>query len=128
MSKRTTKSKTSHASKPVNKLKVKYLLRQDCRQILMSGAYGGIGPKGLIQLAIFSDRLSLPSDSVVEFSTDPSGITKVSSESSVLEHDGIVREVQVLVNIPLDTAISLRQWLDEKIQNHPQIQQMHRPK
>lgn len=82
------------------------------RVIHMDGAWGGITPQGQIQMAIFSERTAFPSRVRHEIDSGQLG-AEIDREG----HRGIEREIEVDVRMSLEKAISLRNWLSDRIQD-----------
>ncbi|MBM1222052.1 hypothetical protein JQU17_17785 [Ponticoccus sp. SC2-23] len=97
--------------------KVHYIKSQSLVELPVHGGYGGINTSnGQLALSVFSERAPLPR--VIEF--DGEG-TEEARESK----DGIVRNVTATLYFDINTAIALRNWLDEKIGQfkdaHPEL-------
>ena len=81
------------------------------RVIYADGIWGGIGPHGFIQMALYSDRTPIPKRVDFKFQQGILG-DEISREG----RPGIVREIEAEVLISRQTAISLRDWLTQKIE------------
>lgn len=90
-----------------------YLKSPMFRAIHADGLFGGVTPTGNIHAAFFSERNPIPQQ--IEHPILPDGqLGKEITESRVVR-SGLVREVDIDVIFDLDTAVSFRDWLDEKI-------------
>ena len=81
------------------------------RVIHADGAFGGVSPNGYIHMSIYSERRALPRLIVHEIEPDSLG-KEVGREGRA----GMVRELEVDVVLDEGTAIALRQWLGDKIE------------
>ena len=89
------------------------------RQIHVDGAHGGITPTGLININFYSQRNAIPKGT--EFNLTSKGelgsIVKDIDDSKV----GIVREFEFGAYMDLNTCISLKQFLEKKIDEFREI-------
>jgi hypothetical protein len=84
------------------------------RVIHVDGAYGGISPGNrMIHMAVFSERTPLPK-LVVHAVAD--GILGVEIPEKRITKSGIFREVEADLVMSLDIAISIRDWLNARIE------------
>lgn len=81
------------------------------RVVHADGAWGGVGPRGAIQIAFYSERFPIPQQ--VTQAVDAQGV--LGDEISREGKGGVVREVEVEVIMDVDTAVAVRSWLDDKI-------------
>lgn len=126
MAKRTTKRKAKTTMAKVTKKKktinFDYIKSNQFRVIHADGIHGGLHPKGYaIQMAFFSERQPIPRRETYNFD----GI-KLTGIKQTDKRDAIIREVEVEVLMDLDTAISFRKWLSEKIEEVMKIQKIQR--
>ena len=77
----------------------------------MDGAWGGVTPTRQIHMAIYNERWDAPTEGTVPISPDGQSLTEVPDEIEAR----VIREVEANVFMSLDTAVSLRDWLDRKI-------------
>lgn len=85
----------------------------DFRTIHCDGAIGGITPRGLIHLAIFSERAAIPKVTVQSVGKDGKLGEEIRDERQALE--GIVRQMEVDLFFGKETAIRLRDWINGRI-------------
>jgi len=105
------KRKTKNAGKTI-KAQIKYEKSKDFKSALCTGAYGGVGQKGLINMYLFLDRMALPEKEV--YKVDEKGhIIEIMED----ERSAVVREVYFGALFDISTAKSLHTWLGEKIKN-----------
>jgi len=82
------------------------------RVIKIHGAWGGLSPRGEIQMNIFSERLPLP-DSITQEVTD-GGLGKIVEQVGTTA--GIVREVEAAITMTPDVARKVAEWLTNKVE------------
>ena len=96
----------------LSKLPLHYIKGTHFRVVFASGVYGGITPRGLIQMNFFSERNPIPRKTVHKIETGTLG-AEIVEEREI--RDGFIREVEISALMDLPTAKSFRTWLDEKI-------------
>ena len=105
------KKKTAR-KKTVQKVPFHFIKSELFRVIHADGAWGGVGPHGdTIQMALYSERFPIPRS--VDFEIEDGTIKGESNRTGLT---GIVREVEIEVIMDLSTATSLKDWLEDKIQ------------
>jgi hypothetical protein len=92
-------------------IKFDYIKSNQFRVIHVDGAHGGVSPKGLIQMAFFSERAPIPKRETYSLEQG-----KLGPRTKVEQRDAIVREVEVETLIDLQVAKVIVQWLGEKIE------------
>ena len=92
-------------------VRLHYLKSSDFRTIHVDGGIGGITPTGYIHLSLYSERLAIPREQVMEINKDGSP-GKIVEEMS---RGGVVREMQVDTLMNLNTAKAVKNWLDQQI-------------
>lgn len=80
------------------------------RTIHVDGCHGGIGPRGFIHWNVYSERHSIPEQSVFEVVGNTPGPERV-----VSMEEGVVREVEADLIMDLNTASAIYVWLSEKV-------------
>jgi len=93
-----------------SEIKFDYIKSNQFRVIHVDGAHGGVSPKGLIQMAFFSERAPIPKRETYSLEQG-----KLGQRKKVEQRDAIVREVEVETLIDLQVAKVIVQWLGEKI-------------
>lgn len=91
-------------------VKFDYIKSNQFRVIHVDGAHGGVSPKGLIQMAFFSERAPIPTSETYSLEQG-----KLGQRKEVEQRDAIVREVEVETLIDLQVAKVIVQWLGERI-------------
>ena len=95
-----------------SKLKFHYIKSNFWRVIKADGAIGGITPRGDVFFSLYNERVPLP-DVTVQAIENGRLSAEIIEERTTAE--GILREIEVGVNMDLDTAKALVRWLQEKI-------------
>ena len=90
-----------------------YIKGQHFRVIRADGAIGGVTPSGFIHMVFFSERPAIPRRLVYSLREDGTLGEEIAGEK--VSRDAIVRELDVDLFVNLQTAISLREWLDKRI-------------
>lgn len=85
------------------------------RVIYVDGAFGGLSPSGKLHMALFNERLALPTRIVQAIEGDKLGLEIRGKRQS---RDTIVRELEIDVVMDVERAIVIRDWLDDKIRQH----------
>jgi hypothetical protein len=83
------------------------------RVVHADGVHGGLTPHSLIEMNFFSERHPIPKS--VVHPLEKSGSLGEEIREKRVTRDGPVREVDVGVMMNLTSAISFRDWLDDKI-------------
>lgn len=97
---------------PPQEITFHYIKSNHFRIVHADGAWGGITPRGLLQINLYSERQPIPKQTVYPLEGEKLGTELLDRRQS---RDGPVREMEVGAMIDLNTARSLRNWLDEKI-------------
>ena len=105
--------------KALTQIEYKYRESPIFRNVHASGAYGTILPNGTIYMAVYSEHAHLPTTSRITVNAD--GVVVEAERMSTPE--GLMRDVEVALMFDLNTAVGLRQWLDDKISTMEKIQQ-----
>jgi hypothetical protein len=89
-----------------------YIKSHQFRVVHVDGAIGGITPRGLLHIALYSERQPIPQ--IVEHDLSPEG--RLSSEAATQEgRQGIVRDLDVDLIMTRETAIEIRDWLTNRL-------------
>lgn len=81
------------------------------RVIHADGVWGGISPNANIHMSLYSERRPLPREVTYTF-TDDGKLEETGRDT----RSGVVREIEMDAVMSLDTAVSIRDWLNEKIE------------
>ena len=82
------------------------------RQVHVDGAFGGVSPKGLLNLNFFSERFAIPRETEYLVKNEKTLEKIKDSEDS---KQGIIREYEFGIFLNLETAKRLQILLQEKI-------------
>jgi hypothetical protein len=96
--------------KPPIEIKFDYIKSNQFRVIHVDGVHGGSSPKGLIQMAFFSERNPIPKQETYELEKG-----MLAKRKKVEKREAIVREVEVEALFDLQVAEAIVGWLQEKI-------------
>jgi hypothetical protein len=100
-------------------LRFYYVKSPQFRVIHAEGVIGGVTPRGYIHFALFSERPALPQ--VVVQTLDDNG--RLGQEVSREGKEGIVREMEVDIMADLKAAVSIRDWLTDRIVELSKLQE-----
>ncbi len=88
---------------------VHFLKSNSFKVIHADGAHGGISPKGLLNMSVFSERLPIPKKEIFK------------EEDGVLKHfdrvgkEDLVREVEATILMDYPTMVMIRDWMTGQI-------------
>jgi hypothetical protein len=93
---------------------VRYEKSNSHRVIHVDGVYGGPSVGGLIHIAIYSERVPVPSEQTYDISS-----TGMVSEypKSQKGGDGVLREIEASLMVSVPLAMSLIPWLQKMVDN-----------
>lgn len=83
------------------------------KQVHVDGAYGGLTPPGYINLSFYAERFPIPKSSDYSLKEDFTLGKKLGD--SIDSKSGIVREYEFGIYFDLKTAVSIRDFLNERI-------------
>ncbi len=98
---------------PLDTLGIHYLKSSLYRTVHADGAYGGVTPKGLLDVSFYSERRPIPS--YVVHHVQPNGSLGTEIRENRISKDGIIRDLEVGIMLDLDTGRSLLAWLQLKV-------------
>jgi hypothetical protein len=101
----------------VSSLTFHYLKSNLFRVIHVDGAIGGMTPRGLIHMTIYSERAAIPKKVSQVIHSDG----RIGDEIGREGLEGVVREMEADLIFRLEDAVSLRDWLDDQINNVKKI-------
>jgi hypothetical protein len=82
------------------------------RVVHADGAFGGLSPRGLINMAFYSERSPIPRRTKIEIANGVPGL-----ETVVEVKTGIFREIEVDIVMDIAAAASFYAWLGQQIAN-----------
>lgn len=89
------------------------------RQVHVDGAHGGITPSGFININFFSQRGAIPKGT--EFEVSEEGQIAQPIKDIDGSKEGIVREFEFGTYMDINTCISLKNFLESKIEEYKTI-------
>lgn len=101
----------SEPSEATKEIQTRFTRSNFCRVIRMDGAWGSITPQGLIHMAIYNERWEMPAGSTI--TAGPNSKLKEVADTT---EGRAIREIEADIFLDLPTAISLRNWLNDKIE------------
>jgi hypothetical protein len=90
-----------------------YLKTPDYRQIFVDGAVGGLTPKGLIHMAVYSEHVAVPQKTVQAF--EKNGTLGPELQDQRVSREGIVRDLAAALIFDEATAHQLIDWLQLRL-------------
>lgn len=101
------------------RVKFDYIKSNYFRVLQIDGVFGGNSPRpGIIDMAVWNERWPIPKQTVQKIEEGKIG-AEVFEERVI--RDAIVREVEVMLRLNIETAKVMRDWLDNKIKGFEQI-------
>lgn len=98
---------------PKQRVRFHYIKSNLYRVAHVDGIHGGPTPQGGVFIGVFSERLPIPESSVHEFKDG--GILGDEIKEERKSKDGIVREVEIGLEMNLEVAEQIHGWLGEVI-------------
>ncbi|MCK9391692.1 MAG: hypothetical protein M0Q01_09060 [Syntrophales bacterium] len=98
------------AEKP-DKITFKYVHPEDLRDLYANGIYGGVTPRGEIYIHFYSERHPIPKKATHKI--DEHGVPKKDGDIEI--GGDVVRLVQSSIILNEGTAVSLRDWLNDRL-------------
>jgi hypothetical protein len=114
--------KKSASAKKQQTISFDFIKSNQFRVIHVDGAWGGIAAPGHIHMSFFSERTAIPQQITHVINSDGSLGEEVKDKRK--GRDAIVREVEVDAVMSLHTAISIRDWLDRKIEEMQRLAEL----
>ncbi|HEB73149.1 MAG TPA: hypothetical protein ENI77_11110 [Nitrospirae bacterium] len=101
-------------SKSKASLPVHYIKSNSFKAIYADGAHGGLSPKGLLNMSVFSERVPIPREEV--FEEQDGVLNRVKS----IGKKGLIREVEATILMDYPTMKVIRDWMSDKIEEFEQ--------
>jgi hypothetical protein len=89
-----------------------YIKNPHFRVVHVDGAYGGPTPRGLIHVAVYSERQAIPQ--ITEHQISSTGT--LGDQEVISGREGIVREIDVDLMMTRQVAADLRDWLSRAVE------------
>lgn len=93
-----------------------YLKSPLYRTIYINGIFGGISPRGQLVMTAWKERWPIPKQVTHTLNEDGNLGNEILPER--VSRDAVIREVEVGLQMDIDTAKSVRDWLTKKIKAH----------
>ena len=90
-------------------IEVHYIKAAAFRVIHADGGFGGLSPRGYINLSFYSERGAVPTETAIE------AVDGKISEKIVASKGGIIRELETCVTLDLNAAVAVFDWLGRHI-------------
>lgn len=98
----------------MNKIKCKYIFKDDYNPVYVNGAQGGINPQGEIVIDFYLERNALPTSQTFEIVEDKLSAKEIETEPEDLKNS-FVRVIENGVIMNYQTAKELHNWLGNHI-------------
>ena len=102
-----------HGKEERNVIRFEFEKTPQFRNIHVDGAFGGLAPKGLINMAIFNERQPIPKATAHVLKDDHHLGEELVDARDV--RSSVFRSVEANLIMDLPTAISIQGWLADKI-------------
>ena len=103
-----------NVKEPVDNVTVHNKVSPFYKPVHVDGVYGGITPRGLLNVSFFSERFPIPKSTEFKLNHKSKTVTKVKDSDD--SKNGILREYEVGVYMNLEAAKSLSKFLVAKIE------------
>lgn len=99
----------------MDKIKCKYIFKDDFNPVYVNGAQGGINPHGEIVINFYLERMALPVSQIYEIENGKLSAQEIESEPSDLKNS-FVRVIENGVIMNYQTAKEIHKWLGAHIE------------
>jgi hypothetical protein len=96
-----------------SQLKFHFIKTADCKEVLVDGAFGGITPRGRISMAVYTERLPIPQETVHSLTADVELGPEIQERRVTREN--FVRLVESVLHFDIGAAKVIHDWLGQKI-------------
>jgi hypothetical protein len=96
-----------------NKVTIYNKFSPNFRELHVDGAYGGMTPRGLLNINFYAERAPIPRST--EFTVE--GANLIDPQHSADSKKGIIREFEVGIYMDVNAARELNKWLTTHIAN-----------
>lgn len=97
-----------------------YLKTQHYREFFVNGVYGGLTPKGYLQMTVFNERRAIPKQT--SHAVDSNGLIGDEITNSRLTRESIIRSVDATLYMDIDTAEKTVEWMKKHIKIAKELQ------
>lgn len=95
------------------KIKFKYVIPDHITDNYVNGVFGGTTPRQEIHMHFFSERNPIPKAFTLELAEKD----KLPKEIELIKGGDVVRLIQASIIMNLNTAVSIRDWLNDRIKH-----------
>jgi len=96
------------------KVRFDYIKSNSFRVVYVEGAYGGAGPRGEVQMAVYNERWPIPLQTTHELDAQGNLGQEIRAERA--SRDAVVREVEAELIMDVSTAKNMVAWLQELVE------------
>lgn len=100
----------------------RYIAPSEMQDCIISGVVGGVTPKGLISAKVFHETHALPDEETYNIKDGT-----LQEKTSLTTRPHMVRKIQSSMVMDLQTAISLRDWLSQRINELDSLVNLNKP-
>lgn len=114
MAKKLTRAKSTITKKLISRKSIKfdYIKTNSYRNYHVDGLFGGLTPNGYIHMDLFVERNPIPN--WVEQDLQELGIPGKEIKRNITT-EGIIRQIECGLIVDIKTAVAIRDWLNNKI-------------
>lgn len=109
-----SKARPAATKKPDQELEFHFEQTPYYRTIHADGFWGGPTGNGLIYMSAYSERKPIPTKLVHKIDLEGNRMS-LGGETARETQQGVIREIEIGIYMNVQTAVSLRNWLSEKI-------------
>ena len=110
----------------MNKIKIKYIFKDDYNPIYINGAQGGINPQGEIIINFYLERTPIPVSQTFNVEENIISPNEIDCEPKDLR-DSFVRVIESGVVMNYQTAKELHSWIGKHIESLESLQNDKKP-
>ena len=101
----------SGKQKKSERIKFKYVIPDHITDKFVNGVFGGTTPRQEIHMHFFSERNPIPKAFTLEVNEKDKSLKEI----DIIKGGDVVRLIQASIIMNLTTAVSIRNWLDDRI-------------
>jgi len=90
-----------------------FIKSPDCREVIVDGVYGSTGPRGRINVVLFTERNHIPASITHSIETNGSAGAEILAKREL--KDGLVRVVETVLLLDLAAAKEMHSFLAARI-------------
>lgn len=97
--------------KQPDQLRIHNKISNNFHELHVDGAFGGITPRGLLNINFYAERLPIPK--ATDFKVTNNKLENIGDSAD--SKKGIIREFEVGIYMTIDAAKQLHKWLEDNI-------------